>query len=121
MNKRKRYTPEQKVKIVLEILREEKTLSEIAAKYEVHPNQLSRWKAVFINNAASVFTKEVDEAEKVRQSYEKEKDELLRQIGQLSYEVTWLKKNLANSKSREDRLNMIEKIRNLALQNRRYC
>ena len=42
MNKRKRYTPEQKVKIVLEILREEKTLSEIAAKYEVHPNQLSR-------------------------------------------------------------------------------
>ncbi len=76
----------------MEVLREEKTLTEIAAQYEVHPNQLSRWKAEFINNASKVFSKETDEAEKAKQSYEKEKDELLKQIGQLSYEVAWLKK-----------------------------
>lgn len=69
---------------------EERTLNEIAAEYEIHPNQLSRWKAEFIRNAGRVFSKEVDEADKVKQSHEKEKDELLKQIGQLSYEVAWL-------------------------------
>jgi len=92
MDKRRNFTPEQKAKIVIEVLREEKALNEIAAQYEIHPNQLSRWKADFINNAGRVFSKETDEAEKAKQSHEKEKDELLRQIGQLSYEVTWLKK-----------------------------
>ncbi|HPX68822.1 MAG TPA: transposase, partial [Bacillota bacterium] len=45
MEKRRNFTPEEKAKIVIEVLREEKTLNEIAAQYEVHPNQLSRWKA----------------------------------------------------------------------------
>jgi len=92
MEKRRNYKPEEKAKIVLEVLKEDRTLNEIAAEYEVHPNQLSRWKAEFIQNAARAFSKEADEVEKVRQSYEKEKDELLKQIGQLSYEVSWLKK-----------------------------
>ncbi|MCX7745410.1 MAG: IS3 family transposase [Clostridia bacterium] len=109
MEKRRNFKPEEKAKIVIEVLKEERTLNEIAAEYEIHPNQLSRWKAEFLSNAGRAFSKETDEVEKVKQSYEKEKDELLRQIGQLSYEVTWLKKNLANSKSHEDRINMIEK------------
>jgi transposase-like protein len=92
MKKRRNYTAEQKTKIVIEVLREEKTLNEIAAEHEIHPNMLSRWKAEFMNNASRVFSKETDELEKAKQSHEKEKDELLRQIGQLSYEVTWLKK-----------------------------
>ena len=83
MDKRRNFTPEQKAKIVMEVLREEKTLTEIAAQYEVHPNQLSRWKAEFISNAARVFSKETDEAEKAKQSYEKEKDELLKQCEML--------------------------------------
>jgi transposase-like protein len=64
MEKRRRFTPEQKAKIVMEVLREEKTLNEIAAEYEVHPNQLSRWKAEFISNAARAFNKEKDQIEK---------------------------------------------------------
>jgi len=92
MEKRRKFTPEEKAKIVIEVLREEKTLNEIAAEHEVHPNQLSRWKAEFLNNAGRAFSKETDEVEKVKQSFDKEKDELLRQIGQLSYEVSWLKK-----------------------------
>ena len=92
MEKRRNFTPEEKAKIVIEVLREERTLNEIAAEYEIHPNRLSRWKAEFIGNAGRVFSKETDEVEKVKQAYEKEKDELLKQIGQLSYEVNWLKK-----------------------------
>lgn len=92
MEKRRNFTPEQKAKIVIEVLREERTLNEIAAEYEIHPNLLSRWKADFLENAGKVFSKEADDVQKAKQSYEKEKDELLRQIGQLSYEVSWLKK-----------------------------
>jgi transposase len=92
MDKRRKFKPEEKARIVLEVLREERTLAEIAAEHEVHPNQLSRWKTEFLKNAARAFSKEEDEVEKVKQSHEKEKDELLKQIGQLSYEVSWLKK-----------------------------
>lgn len=92
MEKRRNFTPEEKAKIVIEVLREEKTLNEIAAEHEIHPNQLSRWKAEFLSSAGRAFSKETDEVEKVKQSFDKEKDELLRQIGQLSYEVSWLKK-----------------------------
>jgi transposase-like protein len=42
MNKRRNFTPEQKAKITLEVLREEKTLNEIAVEYEIHPNMISR-------------------------------------------------------------------------------
>ncbi len=90
MEKRRNFTPEQKAKIVIEVLRKERTLNEITAEYEIHPNLLSRLKAEFISNAGRIFSKETDEIEKVKQSYEKEKDELLKQIGQLSYEVAWL-------------------------------
>ena len=92
MEKRRNFNPKEKATIVLEVLKEEKTLNEIAAEHEIHPNQLSRWRTEFISNADRVFSKETDEVEKVKQTFDKEKDELLRQIGQLSYEVTWLKK-----------------------------
>ena len=92
MEKRRKFTPKEKAKIVLEVLREDKTLSQVAAEYQVHPNIISRWKADFMNNADKVFSKEVSETEKIKQDYEQERDELLRQIGQLSYEVNWLKK-----------------------------
>lgn len=42
MEKRRNFKPEEKAKIVIEILKEEKTLNEIAAEYEIHSNQLSR-------------------------------------------------------------------------------
>jgi transposase-like protein len=61
-----------KTKIVIEVLMKEKKFNEIAAEYEIHPNQLSRWKAEFLNNAARAFSKEAGEVEKIKQSYEKE-------------------------------------------------
>jgi len=110
MEKRRKFKPEEKANVVLEVLREEKTLTVIAAEYEVHPNQLSRWKTEFLQNAGRAFSKEKEEEniDKVKQSYEKEKDELHRQIGQLKVEVDWLKKkynqiNLPGRKSKDGR------------------
>lgn len=60
---------------------------------KVYPNQLSHWKVEFVNNTSIAFNKKTDELEKVKHSHEKEKDKLLRKIGQLSYENAWLKKS----------------------------
>jgi transposase-like protein len=48
--KRNNCTAEFKSKVGLELLREEKTVSQVAAEYGVHPNLISRWKAEFENN-----------------------------------------------------------------------
>jgi transposase-like protein len=42
---RKQYTAKQKAQIVLEILKEELTIAQIASQYGIHPNQLYKWKA----------------------------------------------------------------------------
>ena len=41
MKKRNQYTPEFKTKVVLEVLREEGTINEIAARYELSPSSLA--------------------------------------------------------------------------------
>ncbi len=79
--KRKRHSPNEKAKIVLETFRGEKTLSEIAAENNVHPNLLSKWKKAAITGLPTLF--------------EEEKNELYKQIGKLTTEVEWLKKKSA--------------------------
>lgn len=92
MNKRNHYTPEFKTKVVLEVLQEESTLNEIAARYDVSPVMLSRWKSEFLERAADVFKKGPTEAEK-ELAVEKDRVAALeRKVGQLTYEVDWLKK-----------------------------
>lgn len=92
MRKRRIFTPEQKAKIVIEVLSENQTLTEIAAKYELQPNQLTRWKSEFLQNAGRAFSKEVDEVAKLQKQHDEEVDELHRQLGQLTVEANWLKK-----------------------------
>ena len=79
--KRNRHSPNEKAKIVLETFRGEKTLSEIAAENNVHPNLLSKWKKAAITGLPTLF--------------EEEKNELYKQIGKLTTEVEWLKKKSA--------------------------
>jgi len=93
--KRKKYVPEEKAKIVLEVLREENTLAEIANKYDVSQQLISRWRSEFLSNMATVFDKKTNEAEKLKLENEVEKEALVTKIGQLTMDIDWLKKKQA--------------------------
>ncbi|WP_339186043.1 IS3 family transposase [Brevibacillus sp. FSL K6-6036] len=109
MEKRNRYTAEFKTKVVLEVLREEQTVNEIAGKYELSPVMLSRWKAEFLERASMVFGRETKEAEKIKRNYEDKQEQLEKLVGQLTLEVNWLKKNLVSKTSTRDRQAMVER------------
>jgi putative transposase len=88
---RKRISPELKAKAVLETLREERPLNQIASDYEVHPNMLSAWKASAVKGMATLFEKET-KAQVDKDAHDKQVEELYAQIGRLTTQVTWLKK-----------------------------
>lgn len=93
MQKRKAYTPEYKAKLVIEVLREEKTLSEIASREGINPKQLGNWRSEFIENAARAFSRSKDEkaaAQQVEELKAREKDYQAK-VGQLTLEVDFLK------------------------------
>lgn len=88
---KKTYTPEFKAQVVREILREQKTMSEIASEYGIHPVQLSQWKKAALDNLAAVF---VDERKVTKQQrlQEQEIDRLYARVGKLSTQLEWIKK-----------------------------
>jgi transposase len=92
MEKRNRYTPEFKTKVVLEVMREEHTVNELAAKYELNPVMINRWKSEFLERASMVFEKGTSEVEKIQKEYESKQENLEKLVGQLTVEVNWLKK-----------------------------
>nr|WP_217283074.1 IS3 family transposase [Paenibacillus frigoriresistens] len=109
MEKRNRYTSEFKTKVVLEVLREEQTVNEIAAKYEMSPVMVSRWKAEFLERASTVFEKKTSEADKLKKVYESKQEYLEKLVGQLTVEVDWLKKNRVSNEPLEARKAMTER------------
>ena len=88
---RRKFSSKFKTKVVLEVLKERDTVQQIAARYEIHPNQISMWKRQFLDGAEGVFNGEVKAPEK---RSEEEQAKLYKKIGQLQVEVDFLKKSL---------------------------
>jgi transposase-like protein len=86
---RKRHGAEFKAKVALEALKGQRTINEIAAEYQVHPNQVGQWRKELLKNASGIFSGEIVRKEEAE---EKLKEKLYSQIGQLKVELDWLKK-----------------------------
>ncbi|MCL1914516.1 MAG: transposase [Eubacteriaceae bacterium] len=72
MAKRREYSPEYKAKLVIEVLREETTMSEIASRENISLNQLSNWKSEFLENSPRAFSRSRDEKASARRIGEME-------------------------------------------------
>ncbi len=86
---RRKHTAEFKAKVALEALKGMDTVHEIAAKYEVHPGQVSNWKNELLDRVPELFERK-NVAK--NQTDELEIAHLQRKVGQLSMEVDFLEK-----------------------------
>ncbi len=84
---RRKHSPSFKAKVALEALKGEETVAEIASRYEVHPNLVTKWKKALQEEAASIYGE--DHAKKKKQD-ENLVAQLYQQIGQLKVENDFL-------------------------------
>ena len=91
LNTRKRHSPKVKFQAVLEMIKGEKTVGEIARVVGVHPTMLPKWKRIFLEKGPSIF----EGQGKINQA-EKKIEELQRIIGKKEVEIELLKKFLGH-------------------------
>ena len=90
---KKSYTATFKAQVVLEVLKETKTLSQLASEYGVHPNILRDWKQAAIKGLPDVFERR-DSLTDVKAAYERQLEDLYAEIGRLTTHVNFLKKTV---------------------------
>jgi len=90
---RKSYSPEFKFNVVLEALKERKTLQELASEKGIAPSQISRWVDEFKSSGISIFSKDMSSSKKI-ELLEEQQHELYAKIGKITAENDWLKKKL---------------------------
>ena len=88
---KKVYTSAFKSQVVQELLKETKTLQQLAAEHSIHPNVLRDWKTVALNSFPDLFERG-DSVAQLRTTYEQQIEDLYAQIGRLTTQVGWLKK-----------------------------
>ncbi|HHG3104801.1 TPA: IS3 family transposase [Vibrio parahaemolyticus] len=80
--KRRNHSPEFKAKVALAAAKGDKTVAELAQKYNLHANQISTWKKELLENAAMIFASE----SQLSKDNTEEVDKLHAKIGQLTME-----------------------------------
>lgn len=89
---KRKFTATFKVKVAMDALKGQSTISELAKKYELHPNQILDWKKILSEGSEDLFSVK-GKANKV---LELDNNILYEQIGRLQMEVSFLKKKLEN-------------------------
>jgi len=86
---RKHHSAEFKTRVASEAIRGAETLNKLSVKFDVHSNQIARWKQEAIELIREGFNQRKDK--RLKQE-EEQNDELFRQIVQLKVELDWIKK-----------------------------
>ena len=90
--KRTKYPAGFKAQVALAALKEDRTINELASKFEVHATLVHGWKKQLLAGAESIFA---DGAKAATVASDVVQAELYEQIGRLKMELEWLKKKAA--------------------------
>lgn len=82
---RRKHSPSFKAKVALEALKGEETVAQIAARFEVHPNMVTKWKKELQEQASIIFGQD-----HARKKEENLVARLYQEIGQLKVERDFL-------------------------------
>ena len=95
-NKKRTYTSAFKTKIVLEALREEKSIAELSVKYNITPKNIHNWKATFLSNAEIAMepSKCVAEYKQAAKELNQQVADYAKKIGELTMEKEFLEGKL---------------------------
>jgi len=115
--KRKTYSAEFKAKLVLEVLKEERTVNEIANEYGMVPKNLINWKKQFLENMSLAFDKSVvvKEYKEEIETLKNDKDELAKKVGNLTIEKDFFEGKLVSLVSSNKRKNLLDTELKLSL------
>lgn len=92
---RKHHTADFKAQVVRELLREEKSIAQLAARFDLHPNQLYRWRDVALTGLPSLFSGQAAQEQAAKDAaHAQQLEELYAEIGRLTTQLNWLKKKL---------------------------
>jgi transposase len=96
---RRKHSASFKAKVALEAIKGEATITEIASRYEIHPNLVTKWKKALQDEAASIFNEDHDRQKKQDKNLVAQ---LYQQIGQLKVENDFLEQVLRRQVLRSD-------------------
>lgn len=86
---RRKHSADFKARVALEAVRGAKTISEIAAEFEIHPVMVGNWKKELLEHMPDLFEIKSTRKEK---DIERETEQLHRKVGQLTMEIEFLEK-----------------------------
>jgi transposase len=90
--KRKSYPAAFKAQVAVAAVKEDRTVNQLASKFDLHPTLIHSWKKQLLAGAESIFS---DGAKTAAVDAEAVQAELYEQIGRLKMELEWLKKKAA--------------------------
>jgi len=86
---RKKHSGTFKAKVALEAVKAQRTLNELATRFEVHPTQIVQWKQRLLSGASDLFGSSIERDAAKEAAL---KDRLYQEIGEMKVELDWLKK-----------------------------
>ncbi len=88
----KKYTAKFKATVALEAIKADKTISQIASEYGIHPQQVRNWRKQFISKSHLIFERGKDTTR-----LESELEKAYKKIGPLQVEIDFLSHVLKNA------------------------